>query len=68
MSSKAIVTQSIVYPEVAIHFSFDDVKWEGKTIVVMNEVFINEPYKEDNIKSKGRQAGVEHIKKIVSRV
>ena len=46
-------------------FSMDDVKWSGKTIIVLGDVHIVEPYTEKDITGK-KPRSVEHLTKIVS--
>ena len=43
---------------------FNDVKWNGKTIVVMDDVTIEPPYQEHSC--RGSEKSREHIIKIVS--
>ena len=45
-------------------FRINDVRWNGKNIVVMDEVSIYPPYKEENVKGKTGYA-LEHVLKIV---
>ena len=44
---------------------FNDVKWRGKTIVVMDDVTIDPPYQENTCRGSEQQSR-EHIIKIVS--
>ena len=55
---------------VSLIFLFDifhrisDVKWDGQTIIVMNDVTIKPPYSVENV--EGKQSAIAHVRKIVS--
>jgi len=48
-----------------INKTFNDVKWNGKTIVVMDDVTIEPPYQEHSC--RGSEKSREHIIKIVKK-
>ncbi|KAH9370621.1 hypothetical protein HPB48_010716 [Haemaphysalis longicornis] len=51
----------------AIRKTIDDVTWQGKNIIVMNQVTIVPPYRPENCKGKSdSDASVLHVRKIVS--
>lgn len=43
-----------------------EVSWEGKNIVIMNEVTITPPYKADNVKGQSDSKAFIHVRKMVS--
>lgn len=51
-----------------MYFRIDHVKWEGKTISILKDVTITEPYTENDIQLRqgGNTQTKEHIIKIVS--
>lgn len=67
MDSAKDVHFLLLFMELCSH-SIDDVKWDGKTIVVLGDVNIVEPYSESDLKAiSGRSTNtVDHISKIVS--
>ncbi|XP_064456828.1 protein LSM12 homolog A-like [Ornithodoros turicata] len=52
----------------AIRKTIDDVSWQGKNIIVMNQVTISPPYRPENCKGKTEnEHSVSHIRKIVEK-
>ncbi|KAL3250132.1 hypothetical protein MRX96_055730 [Rhipicephalus microplus] len=52
----------------AIRKTIDDVTWQGKNIIVMNQVTIVPPYRPENCKGKSdSDASVLHVRKIVEK-
>ncbi|GAB6020194.1 hypothetical protein CHUAL_002916 [Chamberlinius hualienensis] len=52
----------------AISKTFQDVCWQGDSIVVLNQVTISPPYRPENCRSsKGEDQAVTHIRKIVEK-
>ncbi|KAI5712104.1 hypothetical protein M8J76_004354 [Diaphorina citri] len=44
-----------------------EVSWEGKNIVIMNEVTITPPYKADNVKGQSDSKAFIHVRKMVEK-
>ncbi|XP_075737758.1 protein LSM12 homolog A-like [Rhipicephalus microplus] len=52
----------------AIRKTIDDVTWQGKNIIVMNQLIIVPPYRPENCKGKSdSDASVLHVRKIVEK-
>ncbi|XP_013773001.1 protein LSM12 homolog [Limulus polyphemus] len=51
----------------AITKTINEVTWQGKNIVVMNQVTISPPYRPEDCKGKGDNNALTHVKKIVEK-
>ncbi|XP_023237767.1 LOW QUALITY PROTEIN: protein LSM12-like [Centruroides vittatus] len=52
---------------VAITKTISEVSWQGKNIVVMNQVTITPPYRPENCKGKTEGEALNHVRKIVEK-
>lgn len=54
--------------KIELFFRINEVTWQGKNIVVMNQVTITPPYRPENCKPVGKGDGdaVNHVRRIVS--